>query len=85
MNHSNPSIFQSFLTSLSRGYSKRIQLAEVIYVFPAANFHDGADAFVPAELAGFSDGKSRMTRSHARISAFILRDLASSADDTFAS
>jgi hypothetical protein len=86
MNNPDVSVFQSFWTSLSRGRAKRIQLADVDYGSRSGDIHQGAGVFVSAVLVGNeSEGKDLVTRSHARMSAFILRDLTSSADDTFAS
>lgn len=85
MNNADISVFQTFWTSLSRGRSKGIQLATNDYGSRSGDIDKDAGAVVSAALAKENEGTDRVTRSHARMSAFILRDLTSSADDTFAS
>ncbi len=90
MIYSDALLFPAHWISVARHQLQRLRAVDADH--RVQHLAPGGVASVLAPAASLGEqfrlrraGEARFTRSHERMSAFILRDLTSSADDTFAS
>ena len=84
MNNSDRSLFPSCWTILARAQIDSLRAIDAAYeaLSPYAVSVAATDASATMEhMTARRTGQDRFTRSHDRMSAFILRDLTSNADD----
>lgn len=84
MNNSDVSLFPSCWTTLARAQIDSLRAIDAAYeAHSCAIVVPGTALSAQAEhMTARQTGQERFTRSHDRMSAFILRDLTSNADDT---